>query len=159
MLEPLWPAYGEALARGDLPWIRKGLRRSLLLASCLAAPSAALLALFSGMILTWWVGPAITPSLWLVLGLGVWAALGPPLNALETFLNGANLVRFRAASMTAQAVSGILSKVLLAGVMGVAGIAWGGVISVLLFGAIPYVVFVRRWFVRARHDRTGISHA
>ena len=31
VLSPLWPAYGEAVARDDLPWVHRTLRRSVVI--------------------------------------------------------------------------------------------------------------------------------
>src|SRR5581483_2320011 len=43
-LLPLWPAYREALARGDFPWIRRTLVRSLVGATAVSAALVLLLA-------------------------------------------------------------------------------------------------------------------
>ena len=37
VLAPLWPAYGEAIARGDAAWVKRTLKRSILTAVGLAA--------------------------------------------------------------------------------------------------------------------------
>ena len=44
-ITPLWPAYGEALARGDVTWMRKAFLISFWLTLAITVPLCTLLAL------------------------------------------------------------------------------------------------------------------
>ena len=46
VLAPLWPAYGEACARGDSAWVRRTLIRSIVLGAITVIPPAILLVIF-----------------------------------------------------------------------------------------------------------------
>jgi O-antigen/teichoic acid export membrane protein len=80
LVGPLWPAYREAIVRGDKEWVRRYLKRSVLLSIFITA-SLGVALVFSGRhVIHWWVGNKVSvdaillPSLaaWLVVeGLGV----------------------------------------------------------------------------------------
>ena len=90
-LEPLWPAYGEAIERNDIEWIRNTLRKSLLLAVALSIPFAFLF-LFSGQLLIhWWANNIdAIPSKELLIVCGIWGVLQSFNSAFSMFLNGLN---------------------------------------------------------------------
>ena len=75
VLMPLWPAYGEAIARGDTAWVRITLKRSIVLAAGSAAVMAFLLVLLAPQILHWWVGSAVAPPLLLLVAFGAWKVI------------------------------------------------------------------------------------
>ena len=72
LMMPLWPAYAEAISRGDMHWVRHTLSRTLLGVFAFTTLVSGLLLLFSNKLLLWWVGPGIHPSFALMLGLAVW---------------------------------------------------------------------------------------
>ena len=72
-LAPLWPAYGEAMARGDLHWVRHTLARSVQLAALASVLFAVLLVVGGNEVLARWVGPGFSAPLALRLGFGTWA--------------------------------------------------------------------------------------
>jgi len=72
VLAPLWPAYGEAIARGDKEWVRRTLKRSLTTAVGIAAVLSTLLVIFGDRIISIWVGHVVNPPFLLLLGLGIW---------------------------------------------------------------------------------------
>ena len=61
-----WPAYAEAYGRGDMSWIERHLKQSLLWYTVFAAFSYGLLGVFCTPILRVWVGSAITVPEFLV---------------------------------------------------------------------------------------------
>ena len=88
LMMPLWPAYAEAISRGDMHWVRHTLSRTLLGVFAFTTVVSGLLLLFANKLLLWWVGPSIHPSFALMLGLAVWAILSNCGNTLSMFLMG-----------------------------------------------------------------------
>jgi O-antigen/teichoic acid export membrane protein len=43
LLTPLWPAYTDALARGEIEWVKRTFRRSLMIVALLALPGAVIM--------------------------------------------------------------------------------------------------------------------
>lgn len=89
-LSPLWPAYGDAAARGDLAWLRRTLRRSLIGGIGATLVLAALLVVAAPALLHRWVGDAVTVPFALILGFGVWKVIEAGGSAVAIFLNGVN---------------------------------------------------------------------
>jgi O-antigen/teichoic acid export membrane protein len=136
-LIPLWPAYGEAIARGDHAWVRRTLKRSLLTSIGLAAAASTCLVLFGPRLIALWVGHAVDPPLLLLLGLGLWKVIEPAGNALAVFLNGAHVVRPQVVVGAATAACGIILKIVLVGQIGAPGVVWATIISFSLLTALP----------------------
>lgn len=143
-LAPLWPAYGEAIARGDHDWVGRTLRRSFLAGLGLAAISATVLVAGGNGLIHLWVGNAVTAPFLLLLGLGVWQVMQVGGGAASMYLNGANVVGFQVAVGVVTAILGILLKIYLVPVIGVAGVVWATVITYGTCTGIPTYLFLRR---------------
>jgi O-antigen/teichoic acid export membrane protein len=144
LFAPLWPAYGEAVTRGDVLWVRQTLKRSLLLAALLSGIPSMVLLLWGGPLIHWWAGPSITPSFWLLAGLAVWAVLQALGNAVAMFLNGASVIRLQVICASLLALVGLAAKIILARRYGLPGIAWATVLAYSVLVATPYLVAVPR---------------
>ncbi|MEV1154545.1 oligosaccharide flippase family protein [Micromonospora chokoriensis] len=80
MNQPVWPMHGEALARGDVDWVRRTVRRLTLASVLVALVPATLLVLFGEKLLAAWL-PVPMGDRSLLLGLALWwvalAAISP----------------------------------------------------------------------------------
>jgi O-antigen/teichoic acid export membrane protein len=145
LLTPMWPAYGEALARQDVAWMKKALRRSVLLATVFGATVGLGLLLVGRPLIRVWVGEEMVPSFallgWMAARLLV-LAVG---QALAVFLNGARLIRLQLAFGPVMAAAAIALKVWGGNSLGLTGLVAGGVAAQVLLGLIPYGLAVRRW--------------
>lgn len=142
-INPLWPAYGEALARGDVAWVRRTLYRSLQLTLAIVVPSAVFLVLTGGFIVRVWThDPNVVPSLGLLLGLGTWLIVGQIANSLATFLNGVHIIRFQAVVCLIAAFVNLWASVVLTRRMGVAGVIWGTNVAYGLLICTPYAFYI-----------------
>ncbi len=154
-LSPLWPAYGEAIARGDQLWVQQTLSKSLRMALLVTVVPSALLIVLGAPIVTRWVGPEVVPSYWLLFGYGVWTVMSALGNALAMFLNAANVIRFQVASAALMAVSAWLMKIYLAQRIGLPGMIWATLIAYTIFTALPMLIYVPS--VLATMNRRGTS--
>lgn len=150
LLLPLWPAYGEAVSRGDISWVQSTLFRSLAFSTSIAVVSALALVLFGKEVVAVWAGPSVVPSYSLLLGLGVWSILSAAGNAVAMLLNGTGIIKFQVVCASIMAVGALMLKITLAHSIGVAGIAWGTVIAYFVFVAVPMAVYVPRLLARLR---------
>jgi O-antigen/teichoic acid export membrane protein len=143
---PLWPAYGEAMARGDILWVKRTLSRSLIITLVITLIPSIILVIFGPRIIRLWVGPGINPSFLLLLAMGIWTTMSAVWGALAMFLNGANLLQFQLVCVSSMAISALGAKIWLAQAVGLPGIVWGTIIAFLLFCAIPYTFYLHRLF-------------
>lgn len=142
LVAPLWPAYGEAISRGDMPWVRRTLRGSLLTVLAVTTVASAALLLASRTLLHWWVGTRIHPPFALLLGLAVWTVIGCCGDAIGNFLNAANFIRFQVAVASAFGIGCVLAKLFAIHRFGLQAIPWATSAAYLLLGAVPFAIWV-----------------
>ena len=152
VLTPLWPAYGEAITRRDLPWVRRIFQRSLTGSFVLNLIPAGLLVLFGQQIIQLWTKSAVDPSFGLLLGMGIWAVLNGVARPIAMFLNGANVVGFQVVCALLMGVSNLLLSIFLVQRIGISGPVYGSIIAWTLFSLIPLVVYIPRLFARWRAE-------
>lgn len=143
-LAPLWPAYSEAIARRDGPWVGRTLRRSILLALAVNVPVAFFLLIAAPAILNAWVGDGFNPSPILLISLATWAILNSLNGPLSMLLVGSNAIRFAAGTSVLMAVANITISIVLIGTLGVVGAIIGSITAQVAFILIPWGVYARR---------------
>jgi len=152
---PLWPAYGEAIARGDVQWVRRTLVRSTVRMTLFALGVGAVLVAFGQPILHLWAGPLVTPPLSLLAGFAVWTVLASAGSAVAAFLNGAGRLRFQVVTAIAMGVAALTLKILLARSVGLPGIIWGTVAAYTACTAIPMAGYIPRLMAGLGHTSVG----
>ncbi len=143
-LSPLWPAYGEAIARGDHDWVRRTLKRSLILAVTLTAAGAALLVIAGKLLVGLWVGQGVAVSMWLLFALAVWKTVEAAGFAMAMYLNAANVVLLQVIVAIVTCTAAVALKLLLVPRIGLPGTVWATSAAYTIFAAIPYAVFLHR---------------
>lgn len=149
-LSPLWPAYGEAIAQGDIRWARSTLVRSIKAGLLISIPVSAALVAFGQPIIELWVGTSVNPPFLLMLGLGIWVVLSTVGNAIAMLLNGAHEIRLQAAAAVVMAVANLALSIWLTSRIGVAGVMWGTVIAYSLLVLLPMALYVPGVFRRIK---------
>jgi O-antigen/teichoic acid export membrane protein len=144
VLMPLWPAYRESMARGDPAWVKRTLRRSIIIAAVFNIPSSLLLIVAGPFVLQAWVGSAVHPTTLLLVGLGTWTIMNTVNGPFAMLLNGANVIGFQAVCSILMAIANVTISVLLVQRIGVSGAVYGSVISQLVFIMIPETWYMRR---------------
>lgn len=133
LILPLWPAYGEALARKDYAWARKTLNRALTYTLLLTLGASLPLFAFARPIVKFWLSSSQTPSFSLMLALTLLNILMIVCGNLSVLLvHGTNL-RGQLFFYGAASALALGLKILGAIYFGIAGTVWGTVIG---FGLI-----------------------
>jgi len=132
-LAPLWPAYGEAITRLDLDWVRKTLRRTYLIGVGSVALLGLLLTVTGGWILTLFFGGGFTTD-HLLLGLfSLWMFTRVWQEIHTMLLNGSGYILGVAIYGIITALSQLLFCYWLGGLWGNYGLALGWVLGFALF--------------------------
>lgn len=142
MLSPIWPAYSEAMARGDWAWVQATLKRSLVAGLCITISSGAVFVVFGGTMIARWTGGRILPSTILLFALAIWGIVGGVSACVGTFL-AASSIRFQAISAIAAAAANLLLSIYLTKSIGVSGVVFGSIIAQSVV-QIPGLVLTRR---------------
>ncbi|MEU6078099.1 lipopolysaccharide biosynthesis protein [Micromonospora sp. NPDC047074] len=139
---PLWPANGEALARGDVSWVRRNTRRMIVLSVAAVAVPAGGLVLWGNDILQSWVrSPELPPTPVAVFAaLATWSVLVASASPMFMVQNSIGLLRPQFAGWTAFLVFSVVLKITVARRLGLAGIASVGAASYALT-VLPAALF------------------
>jgi O-antigen/teichoic acid export membrane protein len=146
VIGPLWPAYSEAIARGDISWVRKTLSRSLRIVLLSTGLISTSLIIINNKLLYLWVGPKVTPSLLLNFGLGIWMILLTFGGAMSILLNASNIFRFQIIFISLTLIFSLIFKCIFVHYYNLPGIIWGTVLAYLIFFIIPYILFIKKKF-------------
>ncbi|GAA0326751.1 hypothetical protein GCM10009087_41290 [Sphingomonas oligophenolica] len=143
---PLWPAFGEALARGESGWARLTVVRATLSATAISAAICLVFLAGGPFLIHLWVGKAIDPPFTLLIGLAFWriseAAFGAPM----MYLNGAQEIRFQVITGVFIAVSALTLKIVLIERLGVSILPFIMAACSWSFFGIPAWVKMQRHF-------------
>lgn len=152
MLMPLWPAYGEAISRGDRKWIKRIFARSIMTALSFAVIASLIFVLWGDKILSVWIGYDVHVSLVLLIGMAMWRIAEACGNSVAMFLNGANVVKAQVVSCVFLLVCAIPLKIYLIQRIGVAGAVWGTFIAYVICVLVPYVFLTPGLLKRLIHN-------
>jgi O-antigen/teichoic acid export membrane protein len=144
VLTPLWPAYAESMASGDVGWIRKSFRRSIRWSLTLNVPAAVLLMIVGERIVRVWVGGDIQPQAGLLVSMGVWTILNSLNGPFAMLLNGLEAIRFQVVCATLMAGTNVLLGIFLTRRLGVTGVVAATVVAQFVFILIPSAIYVPR---------------
>jgi len=140
---PLWAAYSEAFARGDQTWIRKTLKRSILMSLGISSCLSLLLIIFGEKLIWLLMNKTVEIPLMLLIGFGLWKIVEAMGMTLSIFLNGANAIRQQAIVSIFWAIFSITIKIILMNYFGIIGVIWGSWIAYSFFILIPFIFFTR----------------
>lgn len=136
---PLWPAFGEAVARGDFQWAKRTLFRFVMVTCCFSALISLPLVIFGNSIIKWWAHTDITVSTPLLLGFGLWSIFSAYIGTMSTFLNQRQLLSKQVVFFTLTALVSIIFKILFAFKFNIDGVIWGNLLAYGTFFLFPSI--------------------
>jgi O-antigen/teichoic acid export membrane protein len=145
ILGPLWPAYGEAIARGDIVWVRRTIVASIVTAVAVVLPLVFVCLFFGNELIRLWFQRPISLGFGLLAGGALWVVLEAVGSGLATFLNGASVLRAQIPLSITFAVTAIVAKVTLQNQFGIAGIIWGTILAFSITQVVPYIYIIHRY--------------
>ena len=143
---PLWPAYGEAIARGDVAWVRRVFFGSLWLVLGITVPVCTLLVLAGPWILREAVGKSFHAPMSLLVVLAVWGVVNSVSTVVAMLLNGAGILREQMVVATVVSLTNLALSIYLTRRFGVIGVCLGSIISQLAITLPRYSFVIRSWF-------------
>lgn len=144
VLSPLWPAYGEAVIKGDAEWIRKTFIRSVKIGLLINGLPSLFLLMFGSQVIHLWVGSGVVIPFLLLLGLAVWTLMYSINGPIAMLLNGANVIRFQVVCALLVTVSNVFLSIFLTHKIGVSGVVWGSIVPQIMLLLIPCLIFIPR---------------
>ena len=151
VINPLWPAYTEALRRRDMAWIRNAFRLSVILVPLLTAVAVLCIVLLAPYVGEVWLHtPAV--ALALLLGLAAWRILENTGMSLAMILNGLGMLKVQIVSASALLFIATSLKLILAPRMGTSVIPWSTSVVYCLVTLGPLIFLINR---RLRREDQG----
>ncbi|HEY5892024.1 MAG TPA: oligosaccharide flippase family protein [Chthoniobacterales bacterium] len=160
IMVPLWPAYSEAHAKGEIDWIQKTLGRSLLASIGLSLLPMAIATVFAQSILRLWVGQnAVLPDWTLILLIFAWNAVLFLQQPFGYLLAGVSEVK-------QTTLYSVLSTIACLGLMlwlgrshGQAGVVVGMIVGFLPFSGIGSVIQTFKYLDRAKRNKASFKES
>jgi O-antigen/teichoic acid export membrane protein len=152
-LNPLWPAYGEALARGDVAWVRKTFLSSLWLALAITVPLCVLLVLAGPWILRVAVGKSLHAPMSLLVTLAVWGVVNAVSGVIAMLLNGTGVLKALTITSVFASFSNLALSIFLTRRLGVMGVCLGSIVTQLLITFSICFVLIRLLFRRLAKEK------
>ena len=143
-IAPLWPAFGEAMARGDYSWARRTLNRSLAISLGLGVAVALPLVVFGKQIVFVLAGPNLVPSSSLLWGFFCWIFVASYGGALASYNNHGDLLKKQVLFHGAASVIVFVLKIALSYSQGIEGVIWGTVFGYSIFSLVPLTILAYR---------------
>jgi len=126
---PLWPAFAEALVRGDLDWARRTFTNAMVLFTGLGIVSALVMGIGSFWIVRVWVGPEMVPTTLMAIGFASWGLITNFFAAIAALMANNRLISKFAVLTTVAAILSLILKFIFAKEIGVPGVIWASVIG------------------------------
>jgi O-antigen/teichoic acid export membrane protein len=153
-ISPLWPAYGEALARGDVAWMRKTFLSSLWIALAITVPVCTLLALAGPWILRVAVGKSLHAPMSLLVTLAVWGVVNSVSGVIAVLLNGTGVLKALTLTSVFASLSNIALSIFFTRRLGVMGVCLGSIVTQVLITLPVCFVLIRLLFRRLATEKT-----
>lgn len=149
---PLWPANGEALAKGDTRWVRTITRRMTVASAAAVAVPGLAFVLFGDGLLSLWLGSDLGASAALMAGLALWWVMLASISPYFMVQNSVGVLMPQLAGWTLYLVVSVPLKIVAAPVFGLAGIVFAGVIPYALL-VVPAALWGYRTALRRAEPR------
>lgn len=148
---PLWPAFSEALARGDHNWARRTYIRAQVLTSGLTVLICLPLLFLGQTIIKIWSGPLVVPSMALLGGFTLFRLISGIAEAAMPVMHTEFFIR---RLLMVNATAGIVSfalKIYFVQIWQAAGIAWAGALGYGLLYMLPVSIIAYRGLKKYTH--------
>lgn len=144
----LWPAFLEAVARHEVPWVRTETRRVASWAAAMGLAFGGALVLLGPWALSRWVGGGYEPDRMLLVAFACWGLVYVVTNVLGFILLSLGSLRPLVRLGLLNTMANVVLSFVLTRKVGVSGAVWGSVISYLVVTGIPLCLLVRRGMAR-----------
>jgi O-antigen/teichoic acid export membrane protein len=133
-ISPMWPVFGEALARGDHLWARRALTNTLGVSLLFGLCSGLIILLFGGEIVAIWAGKLMVPNSTLLVGFAAYSILMCAGGSLSVFLNNGEYLRRQAVIYICASIISVILKITFVRYwQDASGAIWGTVIGYSFF--------------------------
>lgn len=142
LISPMWPIFGEAIAKGDYGWAQQALKKIMWMSFLLGALAGVAILFFGNFIIKIWVGHPIETSVSLMAGFALYSILMNIGGCLSVYLNNGSFLKRQLSIYTVASIAVIALKIFLVWHwQNASGAIWGTVIGYSIFYLLPaYII-------------------
>ena len=137
IIQPLWPAFGEAIISGDFIWAKKTLKKAISISIISNSIIALPLLFFGKQIIRIWIGEDFIPDFSLLLGFYFFIIFANYGGVMSTFLNSGELLSKQLFMIISSSLLSVILKIYLTKIFGISGTIWSIVIAYSIFYVLP----------------------
>jgi O-antigen/teichoic acid export membrane protein len=142
--QQMWTAMAEALASGDIGWVRSRFRHILVGTLAVSIPCSILLIVVGRPLSRIWVGAQLVPPLTLLVAFAIWTVYSLAMTQVSFLLNAACVVGPQVVMAVTMTIANLILSLYLTSRIGIAGPLVGSLVSHAALSGIPAVVLARR---------------
>jgi O-antigen/teichoic acid export membrane protein len=139
-----WPAYAEALSRGDRTWVRRSFRLNFRITVVSTAALALPLVLFGRGFIDKWAGKAAVPSSALLVWMGIWSVIYAAMSTQSCLLASSGRLKAQMIYSILAATVNLLLSIILVQSIGLTGVIMATVGAFLICVVVPQTLEVKR---------------
>jgi len=136
---PMWPANGEAIARGDYVWVRNTTFRISWISGAVVGGAAVVLNYFSNELMQLWMGKIFESQGEVFILLSVQSVLTAIVSPYFMVLNSLGITRIQMLAWCLFLIASVSAKILIVDLYGLVGIAAAGAVC-YFFTIVPLVI-------------------
>jgi O-antigen/teichoic acid export membrane protein len=152
IIAPLWPAFGDAMARKDYQWARKTVSQTLKVTFVIGAITGLGLLIGGQFVVRHWIGQQFVPSLFLLGGFGCWLVTASYGGTVSVFLNSGSWLKKQVGFFTAASIISVVLKMLLVSFWAEAGVIWATVLAYGIFYLWPASILINKVFAELQKE-------
>jgi O-antigen/teichoic acid export membrane protein len=139
---PMWPIFGEAIARGDYYWAQRALKKILWVSLVMGILAGSVILFFGELIIKVWVGYPIEISANILLGFALYSILMSLGGSISAYLNNGIFLKRQVSIYIIASIMAISIKIFLVWYwQDASGAIWGTVLGYTLFYLFPaYII-------------------
>lgn len=143
LIQPLWPAFKEAIVKNDLKWVKYTFNKSMFY--CIIGSSILTLPLlfFGKVIIVKWLGNEVMPNFSILLGFYIYILISNFGGVMSTLLNSSNILKKQVPIIILVTSVTFFLKIFMARKFGINGVIWANNIAYLSI-YVPLTLFLVR---------------
>ena len=140
----MWPAFGEAMERGDKAWAKKTIIKALKISIITTISITIPIIIFIEPIFLSLLGELFIPDAALLLGFFAFCIFANYGGIISTFLNNKNTLNKQLPILGLTCIFTLFIKIYFAGIFGVSGVIWGTVLGYSIFFVYPTYILAKK---------------
>ena len=155
VIQPLWPAFAEAIEAKDYDWAKKTLKKGIIYSILISSITSIILVFFGSTIIEVWVGKQYSPSINLLISFFFFSLLSAYGGVMSTFLNSGPLLSKQTIFLSIASITSIILKFILSSKIGVSGVIWANVLAYSIFYILPSYYLAKNFLNHDSKIQTG----